>query len=96
MFLTASTKTWDHAKFLCGFYGGDLLYIENEQEQKIIKEYLSKLIKYRFNRKPYVWLDAVDKETEADWLWSRNNQTVTTNLINITKLSFLFSLLINF
>lgn len=77
LFLTASTKTWDHAKFLCGFYGGDLLYIENEQEQKIIKEYLSKLIKYRFNRKPYVWLDAVDKETEADWLWSRNNQTVS-------------------
>lgn len=76
LFLTSITKTWDHAKLLCHFYGGDLLYIKNDIEQKNIQKYLSKLIKYRYNKKPYIWLDATDRSVESEWLWSRNNRTV--------------------
>jgi hypothetical protein len=76
LFLTSITKTREHAKNLCNFYGGDLLYIENETEQELIQNYLSKLLRYRFNRKPYVWLDASDQLKESEWLWSRNNKTL--------------------
>jgi len=79
LFLTSITKTWDHAKLLCNFYGGDLLYIKNDIEQKNIQKYFTKLIKYRFNKKPYIWLDATDRLEESEWLWSRNNKTVNYN-----------------
>ncbi len=39
-------------------------------------DYLFKLIKYRFNKKPYIWLDATDRLKESEWLWSRNNESV--------------------
>lgn len=76
LFLTSITKTWDHANLLCNSYGGKMLYIRNDIEQKIIQKYLQKVIKYRFNRKPYIWLGANDQVSESNWVWSRNNLPV--------------------
>ena len=43
-----------------------------------VSEYLVKLIKYRFNKKPFVFIDAINSPGNADnnWIWSMNNNTV--------------------
>ena len=37
MFLNSLVKTWSHAKYLCNFYGGELLFIQNKTEQDSIQ-----------------------------------------------------------
>lgn len=46
-----------------------------------MKDYLSRLIKYRFNKKSFVWLDLIDRSNDEDWIWSRNNESVRYNFI---------------
>ncbi|CAF0798047.1 unnamed protein product [Brachionus calyciflorus] len=74
LLLNSNIKTWNHAKISCNHYGGDLLYIDNELEKTQTDDFLNTLLRYRFNLKPFAWLDA--KKKSEEWIWSHNNQSV--------------------
>ncbi|RNA20759.1 hypothetical protein BpHYR1_031428 [Brachionus plicatilis] len=76
LLLNSHIKTWNHAKMSCNFYGGELLYINNEHENEKINEFIDTLLRYRFNLKPFAWLGALKKS--EGWMWYHTNQSVVS------------------
>jgi hypothetical protein len=62
---------------VCNYFKSSLLYINDETEQKSIKDFISDIRKYRLDQQPYIWLDAVNDKD--NWVWSRNNENVSYN-----------------
>ena len=76
--LNVGIKSWSHAKYVCNFNNGSLLFIQNENEQKEITNFIRPLVKFRFTSRPYIWLDSTSefRDNQTEWKWSKTNKKV--------------------
>ncbi|XP_035995640.1 C-type lectin domain family 4 member C [Fundulus heteroclitus] len=57
--LSTNTGSWDKGREDCRNRGGDLVVIDNAEEQRFISTFTNK----------YTWIGLNDKETEGSWKW---------------------------
>ncbi|XP_058475495.1 hepatic lectin-like [Solea solea] len=65
-FFTTTPLTWNKSKLECSKLGGDLVVINNKEEQRFL---VSRLMTKMINPEDKFWIGLTDSETEGKWMW---------------------------
>ena len=66
---------WNDSRLVCQSYGGDLLSITSQVEQRFITSRL----KPGFKSLPFYWIGFTDEGNEGNWRWIDGSETKFTN-----------------
>ncbi|XP_034456855.1 hepatic lectin-like isoform X5 [Hippoglossus hippoglossus] len=74
-FFSLFTLTWNQSRTECRSMRGDLVVINNREEQRFL---VSRLSEKMDNPEDRFWIGLTDSKNESEWLWVDNTQLVTS------------------
>ena len=78
LYIHSGLRSWSQANSNCKLFHGDLLYIDDQNEERLISSYLNSIKEFWYKNAPLIFLDI--RKDKNGYIWSRNNKTVYLNL----------------